>query len=415
MACQKSVQGQKLGIGAVFSGVVAFAVRSGAIIFFAVLIGSPSTAARAAARSLEICATRLIPSLFLFIALTGIITTTRIADFIGRLFCRPFVWLFGIPPAGVCAFILGSVGGFPIGAVTAKRLYDDRLLTRDEAARLIAFSSNAGMAFCVGGIGVSLYDSAAVGWQIYLCSLVSAVIIGIAQNRGGTARRVEMKGKPTGESQARDTQSNLMTRNAQPRNIPAQNTQSIPLTRNAQPRNPPAQNTQSIPLTHNAQPRNPPAQNTQSIPPIHNAQPQSRPPQSARQILSAVSDSIAAAGLTMLNICAFAVFFGVVGELSSAALTRIAGHFGYAGDKLSAGFACLCELTLASRLCAELSPALSIPLCSFAAGFAGMSVHMQTAAVVGEIPLGRYFIAKTAQGVLAAALSALFCHIARML
>ena len=395
-ACQKSVQGQRLGIGAVFSGVVAFAVRSGALIFFAALIGSPSTAARAAARSLEICATRLIPSLFLFIALTGIITTTRIADFIGRLFCRPFVWLFGIPPAGVCAFILGSVGGFPIGAVTAKRLYDDKLLTRDEAARLIAFSSNAGMAFCVGGIGVSLYDSAAVGWQIYLCSLVSAVIIGIAQNRGGTARRVEMKGKPTGESQARDTQSNLMTRNAQPRN-------------------PPAQNTQSIPLTHNAQPRNPSAQNTQSILLSHNAQPQSRPPQSARQILSAVSDSIAAAGLTMLKICAFAVFFGVVGELSAAALTRIAGHFGYAGDKLSAIFACLCELTLASRLCAELSPTLSIPLCSFAAGFAGMSVHMQTAAVVGEIPLGRYFIAKTAQGVLAAALSALFCHLARML
>ena len=376
-ACQKSVQGQRLGIGAVFSGVVAFAVRSGALIFFAALIGSPSTAARAAARSLEICATRLIPSLFLFIALTGTITSTRIADFIGRLFCRPFVWLFGIPPAGVCAFILGSVGGFPIGAVTAKRLYDDRLLTRDEAARLIAFSSNAGMAFCVGGIGVSLYDSAAIGWQIYLCSLVSAVIIGIAQNRGGTARRVEMKGKPTGESPARDTQSNLMTRNAQP--------------------------------------RNPPAQNTQSIPPIHNAQPQSRPPQSARQILSAVSDSIAAAGLTMLKICAFAVFFGVVGELSSAALTRIAGHFGYAGDKLSAIFACLCELTLASRLCAELSPALSIPLCSFAAGIAGMSVHMQTAAVVGEIPLGRYFIAKTAQGVLAASLSALFCYIARIL
>ena len=159
--------------------MVAFAVRSGALIFFAALIGSPSTAARAAARSLEICATRLIPSLFLFIALTGIITTTRIADFIGRLFERPFVWLFGIPPAGVCAFILGSVGGFPIGAVTAKRLYDDRLLTRDEAARLIAFSSNAGMAFCVGGIGVSLYDSAAVGWQIYLCSLISAVIIGV--------------------------------------------------------------------------------------------------------------------------------------------------------------------------------------------------------------------------------------------
>lgn len=388
---------QKIEVGAVFSGIAAFAVRSGAIIFFAALIGSPSTAARAAARSLEICATRLIPSLFLFIALTGIITSTRIADFIGRLFCRPFVWLFGIPPAGVCAFILGSVGGFPIGAVTAKRLYDDRLLTRDEAARLIAFSSNAGMAFCVGGIGVSLYDSAAVGWQIYLCSLVSAVIIGIAQNRGGTARRVEMKGKPTGESQARDTQSNLMTRNAQPWN-------------------PPAQNTQSIPLTRNAQPRNSPAQNTQSIPPIHNAQPQSRPPQSARQILSAVSDSIAAAGLTMLKICAFAVFFGVVGELSSAALTRIAGHFGYAGDKLSAGFACLCELTLASRLSCELSPTLSIPLCSFAAGFAGMSVHMQTAAVVGDaIPLGRYFIAKTAQGVLAAALSALFCHIARML
>ena len=349
---------QKIDAGAVFSGIAAFAVRSGAIIFFAALIGSPSTAAGAAARSLEICATRLIPSLFLFIALTGIITSTRIADFIGRLFARPFVWLFGISPAGVCAFILGSVGGFPIGAVTAKRLYDDKLLTRDEAARLISFSSNVGMAFCVGGIGVSLYGSAAVGWQIYLCSLISAVIIGIIQNRGGTFARAGYTQRQTAAKQT-----------AQPLHAKTQT-----------------------------------------------AQPQSQPPQSARQILSAVSDSIAAAGLTMLKICAFAVFFGVIGELSSAALTRIAGHFGYAGDKLSAIFACLCELTLASRLCAELSPTLSIPLCSFAAGFAGMSVHMQTAAVVGDsIPLGRYFIAKAAQGVLAASLSALFCYISRIL
>ena len=356
-ACQKSVCRQKIEVGAVFSGIAAFAVRSGALIFFAVLIGSPSTAARAAARSLEICAARLIPSLFLFIALTGIITSTRIADFIGRLFCRPFVWLFGIPPAGVCAFILGSVGGFPIGAVTAKRLYDDRLLTRDEAARLIAFSSNAGMAFCVGGIGVSLYGSAAIGWQIYLCSLISAVIIGIVQNRGGTFARAGY---------------------AHSRAVTKQGAQ---------------------PLYDNGS----------------NAQPQGLPPQSARQILTSVSDSILAAGLTMLNICAFAVFFGVVGELSATALTSLAGRFGYAGDKLSAIFACLCELTLASRLCAELSPILSIPLCSFAAGFAGMSVHMQTAAVVGEIPLRRYFIAKAAQGVLAATLSALFCHLARLL
>ena len=349
-ACQNSIR-RRVETGDIISGITRIAVRLGAILLFAVLVASPSSAAEAAARSLEICATRLIPSLFLFIALTGIITSTRIAEFIGRLLRRPFAYLFGIATEGACAFLLGSVGGFPIGAVTARRLYDDRLLSRDEAARLITFSSNAGMAFCVGGIGVSLYGSAAVGWQIYLCSLVSAIIIGIVQNRGTSSRNLKSQ------------------------NVKTHTSHILPASPNA-------------PLA----------------------------PQTARQLLSAVSDSIAAAGLTMLKICAFAVFFGVVGELSASALTALAARLGYSGDKLSAGFACLCELTLASRLCAELGPALSIPLCTFAAGFAGMSVHMQTAAAVGDaIPLRRYFIAKTAQGLLAASLSLLCCHIARTL
>ena len=121
---------------------------------------------------------------------------------------------------------------------------------------------------------------------------------------------------------------------------------------------------------------------------------------SARGLMSAFSDSVTGAAMTMLKICAFAVFFGVVGRVVTLI---VPGVFGVAALSFL-------ELTLASIKSAALGRA-GLPFCAFALGFAGMSVHAQVAAVLSGSGIGmrRYFVSKLAQGLISALMTAILC------
>ncbi|MBQ2765828.1 MAG: hypothetical protein IJF48_02455, partial [Clostridia bacterium] len=81
------------------------------------------------------------------------------------------------------AVILGSLGGFPIGAICTNELYMSGVIDKSSAERLLTFTNNASPAFCIGAIGISLFSDAALGVKLYFCQLISAVIIGIVQRR----------------------------------------------------------------------------------------------------------------------------------------------------------------------------------------------------------------------------------------
>ena len=111
-----------------------------------------------------------------------------------------------------------------------------------------------------------------------------------------------------------------------------------------------------------------------------------------------ITGAITGAAATMLKICAFAVFFAVTGD---ALCLVLASGIGAAGCTFAAA---LTELTLAVRRCAASGG--SLPLLGFAAGYAGLSVHMQVSAVLDGlgIRLTRYHICKLVQGIVTALL-----------
>jgi sporulation integral membrane protein YlbJ len=286
-------------------------------------IKSPAACAESVKNALKVCAERLIPSLFPFIVLVGIIGSSGLSDAISSLFGSLFERIFGISRNAACAFLIGSIGGFPVGAIMARELFENNKISSDEAERLTAFSNNAGLAFCVGGIGSSLFNNTSVGWLIYLCQLSSAIIIGIAQNKTGSG------------------------------------------------------------ITYRA------AKTNQRF--------------GIGELLKQFSDSVAKGGLTMLKICSFAVFFAVVGDV----LISVLNH--YFGELSAALGASICELTLATRLASQLGRRTAIPICAFAAGFAGISVHMQVASALSgsRISMRRYFYSKCVQGIISAIFAAL--------
>ena len=139
----------------------------------------PEVVGRAAWEGLRLSAQVLIPSLFPFFVLANLFIRRRYHQYVSAALSPVMGPLFGVDAAGAGALVLGSVGGYPIGAASAVGLYDDGSLSADQTSRLLAFCNNAGPGFIFGVVGAGVFHSVGAGVQLYLIHLLSAALVGI--------------------------------------------------------------------------------------------------------------------------------------------------------------------------------------------------------------------------------------------
>ena len=133
----------------------------------------------AAVEGLSLCARVLIPSLFPFMVVSSLALGSGIAESAGRLFEVPMTKLFRVPGVCATAFILGLIGGYPVGAYNAVMLYNSGACTKTQAERLLAFCNNCGPAFILGVVGASMFGCTAAGVLLYCAHILSSVMIGL--------------------------------------------------------------------------------------------------------------------------------------------------------------------------------------------------------------------------------------------
>ena len=83
---------------------------------FSALLLLPEVSAQAARDAMLLCAQTLIPSLFPFFVLSGLLNRLGFATAAARRLVKPAASLYGISGAGATAFFMGLVGGYPLGA-----------------------------------------------------------------------------------------------------------------------------------------------------------------------------------------------------------------------------------------------------------------------------------------------------------
>ncbi len=140
---------------------------------------SSESAALWVSEGLKICAYKLIPSLFPFMAISSLIVSSGLGAILGKMFRAPFNALFGIGGEGACAVLLGWLCGFPVGAKCACELYKDSKLTSAEYKRILCICGTPSPAFLVGTVGDAMLGSSTGGVLLYAISIMSAAIIGI--------------------------------------------------------------------------------------------------------------------------------------------------------------------------------------------------------------------------------------------
>ena len=295
----------------------AAAACSGALALLLLTCGD--TAAQGVRDGISLCLASVIPALFPFFVAAQLLTSLGAAEALGRTAGPLFRRLFGIDGAGAAAFLLGLIGGYPVGAKATGSLVRQGLLSPEDGARLLTFCNNAGPAFILGIAGRGVFHSPRAGAWLYLLHAASATAVGLLLCRAGRTK-------------------------------------------------PPA-----VPRT---------------VPTV----PTKKPPAS---LASAFIEAVQSGVRAMAGVCGFVIFFLVLLRLAEGALASL--------PPAAAGF-----LELTNGILRLTPDRRGFITAAGLLGWGGLSVHGQTAAVLGGsgISLRRYLPAKALQGALSAVLAA---------
>ena len=142
-----------------------------------------------AAKALALCAGTVIPALFPFMAVTGLLVRLGFGQWLAPYMAGLMAPLFRLPGCAGSALLLGLVGGYPIGARTAAELYASGALTRQEAERLLTFCNNSNPVFLISVLGIGVFGSIRAGLWLWLIHVASALVTGLLFRGLGRGRR----------------------------------------------------------------------------------------------------------------------------------------------------------------------------------------------------------------------------------
>lgn len=120
----------------------------------------------------------LIPALFPFMVLSSYISESSIAQIISKIFEKPFKLIFRTSGYGVISFILGCIGGYPVGAKTVCEFYENQKISRNDATRLLYWCINPSPAFLITAVGTFMLGNTKSGFLLYFSCLLASLTVG---------------------------------------------------------------------------------------------------------------------------------------------------------------------------------------------------------------------------------------------
>lgn len=134
---------------------------------------------KGAAESLTLFLNVLLPSLFPFMAATGLTVKCGLCQQLGKKLRKPTRRLFGWDGMLAPILVLSLLGGYPVGARAIASLHQSGQIDTAQAKRAAYCCVCAGPGFLLGYVG-SMYGGTATGAILFAAQAVSVLILGIA-------------------------------------------------------------------------------------------------------------------------------------------------------------------------------------------------------------------------------------------
>ena len=148
------------------------------------LLTESQTVADAIRSGLIVCANVVIPSLFPFMVLSGLMAHTELGELLAKPLGPVCRYVFQLPPEAGSALLMSFIGGYPVGAKTIAALLEQGRMDERTARKMLCFCINAGPAFVIGTVGTALYSSAAIGACLLAAHLLASVLVGFFISTG---------------------------------------------------------------------------------------------------------------------------------------------------------------------------------------------------------------------------------------
>ena len=148
------------------------------------LLHYPDAMATGISRGLSICSTVIIPTLYPFMLLAGLLANSPLCRHPGRILTALSRRLFGLPGCCGPAVLLSLVGGYPAGAIAIAQLRERGQITEEETRRMTAFCVNGGPGFIISTVGAGLLGSVRTGVLLFVAQAAVSVAFGILLGRG---------------------------------------------------------------------------------------------------------------------------------------------------------------------------------------------------------------------------------------
>ncbi|MGN0601328.1 MAG: hypothetical protein ACI4I7_01315 [Oscillospiraceae bacterium] len=133
--------------------------------------------------SVQRCINVIIPSLFAFMAFSGIIIGSKIYIYISKPFYPLSKYIFKMPNELFFIFLMGNISGYPIGAKLLVQMTEEHKISSKTASVLNCFCYGGGPAFFTGAIGLTVFSSSKIGLIIFTSAIISNTLIAVILNR----------------------------------------------------------------------------------------------------------------------------------------------------------------------------------------------------------------------------------------
>ena len=140
----------------------------GLLALMAGLLRHSGPVGEAVRQGIALCGRSVIPSLFPFFVTVSFAVACGFFSFLRQLRL----------PLNAAVFLLGAVGGYPVGGRTVGELYRAGTISRRQAEALLLYCNNAGPSFILSIVGAGVFGSQRVGWALYGIHLLAALAAG---------------------------------------------------------------------------------------------------------------------------------------------------------------------------------------------------------------------------------------------
>ena len=151
-----------------------------ALLIFSILMAvHPVETWHASVRGLSIWWDVLFPSLFPFLVLSELLLGFGIVHFLGTLLNPLMRPLFRVPGSGGFVFAVSCASGYPTGAKLTAQLWEQKLVTREEGERLVAFTTSSDPIFMIGAVSVGFFHNTSIAPILVASHYSAAFLIGV--------------------------------------------------------------------------------------------------------------------------------------------------------------------------------------------------------------------------------------------